>query len=41
MVAFNFGELGYASAITVVLLTATVVISWAAMRMSRRTEGMQ
>ncbi|SFM96906.1 carbohydrate ABC transporter permease [Variovorax sp. OV329] len=41
LVAFNFGELGYSSAITVVLLTATVVISWAAMRMSRRTEGMQ
>jgi multiple sugar transport system permease protein len=41
LVAFNFGELGYSSAITVVLLTATVIISWAAMRMSRRTEGMQ
>lgn len=41
LVAFNFGELGYSSAITVVLLTATVIISWAAMRMSRRAEGMQ
>ena len=41
LVAFNFGELGYSSAITVVLLTATVLISWAAMRMSRRTEGVQ
>lgn len=41
LVAFNFGELGYSSAITVVLLTATVLISWAAMRMSRRAEGMQ
>ena len=41
LVAFNFGELGYSSAITVVLLTVTVLISWAAMRMSRRAEGMQ
>ena len=35
LVAFNFGELGYSSAITVVLLVATVLISWAAMRVSR------
>jgi multiple sugar transport system permease protein len=35
LVAFNFGELGYSSAITVVLLAATVLISWAAMRVSR------
>ena len=35
LVAFNFGELGYSSAITVVLLSATVLISWAAMRASR------
>ena len=35
LVAFNFGELGYSSAITVVLLTATVLISWGAMRLSR------
>jgi multiple sugar transport system permease protein len=36
LVAFNFGQLGYSSAITVVLLAATVLISWAAMRGSRR-----
>ncbi len=35
LVAFNFGELGYSSAITVVLLAATVLISWGAMRLSR------
>ena len=35
LVAFNQGELGYSSAITVVLLAATVVISWVAMRASR------
>jgi multiple sugar transport system permease protein len=35
LVAFNFGELGYSSAITVVLLVATVLISWGAMRLSR------
>jgi multiple sugar transport system permease protein len=35
IVAFNNGELGYSSAITVVLLAATVVISWIAMRASR------
>jgi multiple sugar transport system permease protein len=34
LVAFNFGELGYSSAITVVLLIATIVVSWAAMRVS-------
>jgi multiple sugar transport system permease protein len=39
LVAFNFGELGYSSAITVVLLVATVVISWGAMRLSQRTKG--
>ena len=38
LVAFNFGELGYSSAITVVLLTATVIISWAAMHVSQRKE---
>lgn len=35
LVAFNLGELGYSSAITVVLLAATVVISWIAMRANR------
>jgi multiple sugar transport system permease protein len=35
IVAFNNGELGYSSAITVVLLAATVAISWIAMRASR------
>ena len=38
LVGFNFGELGYSSAITVVLLTATVLISWAAMRLSQRAQ---
>lgn len=38
LVAFNFGELGYSSAITVVLLTVTVLISWAAMRVSQKQE---
>lgn len=41
LVAFNFGELGYSSAITVVLLAATVLISWAAMRASRHTQGLE
>lgn len=36
LVGFNFGELGYSSAITVVLLLATVIVSWGAMRMSAR-----
>lgn len=36
LTAFNFGQLGYSSAITVVLLAATIVISWGAMRMSQR-----
>lgn len=35
LLAFSFGELGYSSAVTVVLLTATVLISWVAMRLSR------
>ncbi|HWT19252.1 MAG TPA: sugar ABC transporter permease [Variovorax sp.] len=39
LVAFNFGELGYSSAITVVLLAATVLISWGAMRVSRNAGG--
>jgi multiple sugar transport system permease protein len=38
-VAFNLGELGYSSAITVVLLAATVIVSWAAMRLSRNAES--
>jgi len=41
LVAFNFGELGYSSAITTVLLFATVVVSWAAMKMSQRAQGME
>lgn len=36
LLAFNFGELGYSSAVTVVLLAATVLISWAAMRVSQQ-----
>lgn len=38
LVGFNFGELGYSSAITVVLLAATVVVSWVAMRASARAQ---
>lgn len=41
LVAFNLGELGYSSAITVVLLTATVIVSWAAMRLSRNAESQE
>ncbi|MFY9512254.1 MAG: sugar ABC transporter permease [Rubrivivax sp.] len=41
LLAFNFGELGYSSAVTVVLLAATVLISWAAMRAGRQTQGME
>lgn len=41
LLAFNFGELGYSSAVTVVLLAATVLVSWAAMRASRATQGME
>ncbi len=36
LLAFNFGELGYSSAVSVVLLVATVVVSWAALRLSQR-----
>ncbi|MCX7224830.1 MAG: sugar ABC transporter permease [Burkholderiales bacterium] len=35
LLAFNYGELGYSSAVTVVLLSITVVISWLAMRLNR------
>lgn len=38
LLAFNFGELGYSSAVTVVLLTLTIFISWAAMRMNRNLQ---
>ncbi len=38
LVGFNFGELGYSSAITVVLLGATVAVSWVAMRASARAQ---
>lgn len=38
LVGFNFGELGYSSAITVVLLAATVAVSWGAMRASARAQ---
>jgi multiple sugar transport system permease protein len=41
LLAFNFGELGYSSAVTVVLLSATVLVSWAAMRAGRSAQGMQ
>ena len=41
LLAFNFGELGYSSAVTVVLLAATVLTSWAAMRLSRATKGLE
>jgi multiple sugar transport system permease protein len=39
LLAFNFGELGYSSAVTVVLLAATVLISWAAMRVSQNSQA--
>lgn len=38
LVGFNFGELGYSSAITVVLLAATVAVSWVAMRASAKAQ---
>jgi multiple sugar transport system permease protein len=38
LVGFNFGELGYSSAITVVLLATTVAVSWIAMRASARAQ---
>lgn len=41
LVAFNFGELGYSSAITVVLLSLTVLISWAAMRASHNNHSIE
>lgn len=41
LLAFNFGELGYSSAVTVVLLTATVLISWAAMVASKNAKGLE
>ena len=40
LVGFNFGELGYSSAITVVLLAATALIGWAAMLASRRMQAL-
>jgi multiple sugar transport system permease protein len=40
LVGFNFGELGYSSAITVVLLASTALIGWATMLASRRTQGL-
>lgn len=40
LLGFSQGELGYSSAVTVVLLAATVLISWAAMHAGRRREGM-
>jgi multiple sugar transport system permease protein len=39
LLAFNFGELGYSSAVTVMLLAATVLISWAAMRVSQNAQA--
>jgi multiple sugar transport system permease protein len=41
LLGFNFGELGYSSAVTVVLLVSTVLISWAAMRASRNAQGLE
>lgn len=41
LLAFNFGELGYSGAVSVVLLVGTVLISWAAMRASRHTQGQE
>lgn len=41
LLGFNFGELGYSSAVTVVLLAATVLISWAAMRASRHAQAIE
>lgn len=40
LLGFNFGQIGYSSAVSVVLLAATVVVSWAAMHLSRKTQGM-
>lgn len=38
LLAFNFGEIGYSSAVTVVLLALTVAVSWAAMRLNRNLQ---
>lgn len=38
LLAFNFGELGYSSAVTVVLLALTVIISWGAMRLNQNLQ---
>jgi len=41
LVGFNFGQIGYSSAISVVLLVATVVVSWAAMHLSRKAQTLE
>lgn len=41
LLAFNYGELGYSSAVTTVLLAATVVISWLAMRLNRNLHSQE
>jgi multiple sugar transport system permease protein len=40
LLGFNFGQIGYSSAVSVVLLAATVGVSWAAMRLARHTQAM-
>ncbi|NML43270.1 sugar ABC transporter permease [Ramlibacter sp. G-1-2-2] len=41
LLAFNYGELGYSSAVTVVLLAFTVVISWLAMRLNGKLQNQE
>lgn len=41
LLAFNYGEIGYSSAVTVVLLAFTVVISWLAMRLNRKLQNQE
>ena len=39
LLAFNQGELGYSSAVTTILLAATVIVSWAAMRAGKEARS--
>jgi multiple sugar transport system permease protein len=39
LLAFNYGELGYSSAVTVVLLAFTIAISWMAMRLNGKLQA--
>ena len=40
ILAFNFTEVGYSSSITIVLVTLTLVISWAVMRLTQNREAL-